>query len=281
MAKSAPKKAAAPVKKTAAPASKAAPAEGHEGYGRGRADLEGRGGEIGDGPKAAEPRPPRSPRPPPPRPRPRRQGQERHEGAHEGHDDRRARPHGGGQAAVAKSSAPQGGGRHGTRHQGTGPADRRQGGRDQGRAASQDGPRPSLPRRRRRPRSVTAPSTPSSSTPSASCCWRSGPSCSARPITSTPKRPPSWKISTPATSSSTTSPGEGDTLVVERERDLALAGQARQTVAEIDAALARIGDGTYGLSVISGRPIPKERLRAIPWATELVEEKVGGLGTRR
>ncbi len=75
--------------------------------------------------------------------------------------------------------------------------------------------------------------------------------------------------------------GEGDTLVVERERDLALAGQARQTVAEIDAALARIGDRTYGLSVISGRPIPKERLRAIPWATELVEEKVGGLGTRR
>jgi RNA polymerase-binding transcription factor DksA len=75
--------------------------------------------------------------------------------------------------------------------------------------------------------------------------------------------------------------GEGDTLVVERERDLALAGQARQTVSEIDAALARIKGGSYGFSVISGRPIPKERLRAIPWATELVEEKVGGLGTRR
>jgi RNA polymerase-binding transcription factor DksA len=75
--------------------------------------------------------------------------------------------------------------------------------------------------------------------------------------------------------------GEGDSLVVERERDLALAGQARQTVTEIDAALRRIDEGVYGLSVISGRPIPKERLRALPWATELVEEKVGGLGTRR
>ena len=75
--------------------------------------------------------------------------------------------------------------------------------------------------------------------------------------------------------------GEGDSLVVERERDLALAGQARQTVADIDAALRRIDEGVYGLSVISGRPIPKERLRALPWATELVEEKVGGLGTRR
>jgi RNA polymerase-binding transcription factor DksA len=74
--------------------------------------------------------------------------------------------------------------------------------------------------------------------------------------------------------------GEGDSLAVERERDLALSAQARQMVADIDAALGRIADGTYGYSVVSGRPIPKERLRAIPWATELVEEKVGGLGRR-
>ncbi|HEY1278205.1 MAG TPA: hypothetical protein VGF22_00940 [Acidimicrobiales bacterium] len=75
--------------------------------------------------------------------------------------------------------------------------------------------------------------------------------------------------------------GEGDSLVVERERDLALSAQARQMIADIDAALQRITDGSYGLSVISGRPIPRDRLRAIPWARELVEEKVGGLGTRR
>lgn len=75
--------------------------------------------------------------------------------------------------------------------------------------------------------------------------------------------------------------GEGDSIVVERERDLALAAQARDTVAAIDAALGRLDDGTYGLSVVSGRAIPRERLKAIPWATELVEEKVGGLGSRR
>jgi len=69
-------------------------------------------------------------------------------------------------------------------------------------------------------------------------------------------------------------------MVVERERDLALSAQARQTVADIDAALIRIGEGTYGYSVMSGRPIPRERLEAIPWATELVEEKVGGVGRR-
>jgi RNA polymerase-binding transcription factor DksA len=74
--------------------------------------------------------------------------------------------------------------------------------------------------------------------------------------------------------------GEGDTMVVERERDLALSAQARQTIADIDAALHRMSTGTYGYSVVSGRPIPRERLEAIPWATVLVEEKVGGIGRR-
>ncbi len=74
--------------------------------------------------------------------------------------------------------------------------------------------------------------------------------------------------------------GEGDTMVVERERDLALSAQARQTVADIDAALERMAEGTYGYSVVSGKPIPRERLEAIPWAAVLVEEKVGGVGRR-
>ncbi len=72
--------------------------------------------------------------------------------------------------------------------------------------------------------------------------------------------------------------GEGDTMVVERERDLALGAQARQTVADIEAALERLKTGAYGYSVESARPIPRERLEAIPWATVLVEEKVGGIG---
>lgn len=72
--------------------------------------------------------------------------------------------------------------------------------------------------------------------------------------------------------------GEGDTMVVERERDLALSAQARDTVVEIDAALDRIMAGTYGYSIVSGEPIPRERLEAIPWAAVLVQEKVGGIG---
>ncbi|MEZ5380913.1 MAG: hypothetical protein R2754_03855 [Microthrixaceae bacterium] len=74
--------------------------------------------------------------------------------------------------------------------------------------------------------------------------------------------------------------GEGDSLAVERERDLALSAQARAAVELIDAALARLDDGTYGICRVSGLRIPRVRLEAIPWATERVEHKVGGFGRR-
>ncbi|NCG37210.1 MAG: hypothetical protein GWP48_06755 [Actinobacteria bacterium] len=74
--------------------------------------------------------------------------------------------------------------------------------------------------------------------------------------------------------------GEGATLAVERERDLALSAQAQTAVAEIDAALERIEKGVYGACITSGLAIPQERLRAIPWAGQRVEYKVGGLGRR-
>jgi RNA polymerase-binding transcription factor DksA len=72
--------------------------------------------------------------------------------------------------------------------------------------------------------------------------------------------------------------GEGDTLAVERERDLALSAQARAAIEEIDHALAKLDTGSYGICEVSGQPIPKERLEAIPWARERVEYKVGGFG---
>lgn len=72
--------------------------------------------------------------------------------------------------------------------------------------------------------------------------------------------------------------GDGDTIAVERERDLTLSAQAQESVRQIDEALARVDNGTYGICVISGDPIPKARLAAIPWAAERVEHKVGRLG---
>jgi RNA polymerase-binding transcription factor DksA len=74
--------------------------------------------------------------------------------------------------------------------------------------------------------------------------------------------------------------GEGDTMVVQRDLDRVLSTQARQTILEIDAALAKIEQGTYGYSEVSGMPIPRERLEAIPETTVLAAEKVSGVGPR-
>jgi len=74
--------------------------------------------------------------------------------------------------------------------------------------------------------------------------------------------------------------GEGDTMVVQRDLDRVLSTQSRQTILDIDAALARIEAGSYGYSVVSGMPIPRERLEAIPETTVLAAEKVSGAGPR-
>lgn len=47
----------------------------------------------------------------------------------------------------------------------------------------------------------------------------------------------------------------------------------RDLLEQIDRALERVREGTYGFSEVSGRPIPLERLEAIPWATTLVDEE--------
>lgn len=62
------------------------------------------------------------------------------------------------------------------------------------------------------------------------------------------------------------------------ERDVAmgLASSEREILFEIEEALARINDGTYGFCLGSGDPIPKERLDAIPYAkyTREYQEKM-------
>jgi DnaK suppressor protein len=74
--------------------------------------------------------------------------------------------------------------------------------------------------------------------------------------------------------------GEGDTMNVERERDLALSAQALAAVDEIDRALAKIDAGTYGVCEKCGEPIPKERLKALPYAALCVKCKSMGLSRR-
>jgi DnaK suppressor protein len=75
--------------------------------------------------------------------------------------------------------------------------------------------------------------------------------------------------------------GEGGTANVDREMDLHLSAQARATVLEIDRALAKIEDGTYGLCEQCGDAIPEPRLQALPHAALCVACKSGGLSSRR
>jgi DnaK suppressor protein len=63
---------------------------------------------------------------------------------------------------------------------------------------------------------------------------------------------------------------EGATIAFEREHAAALARQARQHLAEIDAALARLADGRYGRCEQCGSAISPARLAARPAAATCI-----------
>ena len=74
--------------------------------------------------------------------------------------------------------------------------------------------------------------------------------------------------------------GEGGTVTVDRERNLALSAQASAAVEEIDDALRKIDRKTYGGCERCHQAIPKARLRALPFARLCVACKSGGLSRR-
>jgi DnaK suppressor protein len=51
-----------------------------------------------------------------------------------------------------------------------------------------------------------------------------------------------------------------------RELDMSLEDQARQSLADVDSALARMDEGIYGICTRCGAAIPAERLQAVPSA---------------
>ena len=57
------------------------------------------------------------------------------------------------------------------------------------------------------------------------------------------------------------------------EFDEGLRDDLREQLDAVERAEKRLSDGTYGLSVVSGKPIPDERLEAIPTAERTVEEE--------
>ena len=68
-------------------------------------------------------------------------------------------------------------------------------------------------------------------------------------------------------------PGESATVTLDREIDYALEENSEQVLAEIDDALQRIEDGTFGTCRTCGQPIAPERLEAMPWATQCIDCK--------
>jgi RNA polymerase-binding protein DksA len=66
---------------------------------------------------------------------------------------------------------------------------------------------------------------------------------------------------------------ETATATLDREIDYTLEGNAASVLGEIDAALTRIEDGTYGTCVRCGTTIPEERLEARPWATLCIQDQ--------
>lgn len=71
-----------------------------------------------------------------------------------------------------------------------------------------------------------------------------------------------------------------DNATEESERNLehAVLSESQHAIHEIDEAIQRIRNGTYGICEESGKAIPAERLRAIPWArhTKAVQDRLEG-----
>jgi DnaK suppressor protein len=66
---------------------------------------------------------------------------------------------------------------------------------------------------------------------------------------------------------------EGDEGLYQDEFDAGRAQDYEEQLAGLERAEARLAEGTYGLSVESGEPIPDERLEAYPLAERTVEEE--------
>jgi len=61
-------------------------------------------------------------------------------------------------------------------------------------------------------------------------------------------------------------PADQGSELFEREKDLAILESLEADLAEIEAALQRLDEGTYGIDEVTGEPIDPERLDALPAA---------------
>jgi RNA polymerase-binding transcription factor DksA len=74
---------------------------------------------------------------------------------------------------------------------------------------------------------------------------------------------------------------DAGTDTFDRDFALSLVSNEQEALAEIDAALQRIQSGTYGVCELTGKPISKERLLAVPFARYSVESQAEVERTKR
>ena len=60
---------------------------------------------------------------------------------------------------------------------------------------------------------------------------------------------------------------------LETQQEQAVEVNIQALLTEVEDALKRIEDGTYGPCVVCGQPIPERRLEAIPWAARCVKDQ--------
>jgi RNA polymerase-binding transcription factor DksA len=68
-------------------------------------------------------------------------------------------------------------------------------------------------------------------------------------------------------------PADTASETFEREKDVSILEQLEDELAELQAALERIDNGTYGIDEVTGKPIAPERLEAVPTARTNVDTK--------
>ena len=66
--------------------------------------------------------------------------------------------------------------------------------------------------------------------------------------------------------------GEGTSTAVDRLSQVAAHDKLQLTLADVDRAIEKLEDGTYGTCDVCGNPIGDERLEALPWAVLCVED---------
>jgi|SRR5690625_4269153 len=67
--------------------------------------------------------------------------------------------------------------------------------------------------------------------------------------------------------------GDFGTELDDRQKDIALHEHMEEEFREIERALSKIDEGTYGICERTGKPIPIERLKAMPTARYIIDEE--------